>query len=70
MPKWFLWLDPPGREVIQLHADLWDAHCSLDEQWLSDPAAVGVNHHQAQRLHGAERTNLTHAQMKTKKQET
>lgn len=59
VPKWFLWLNPPGRKVVQFHANLWDSHCGVNGQRLSDPAAVGVNHHQTKRLHTEQRGGIT-----------
>lgn len=53
--------------MVQFHADLWHSHWGVDGQGLSNPAAVGVNHHQAQRLH-TEQRDLTCVQIKTRKQ--
>lgn len=50
MPEWFLWFDPPGGAVVQFYAHVWDDHGRVEGQRLCDPAAVGVDHHQAQRL--------------------
>lgn len=54
MPQWFLRINPPGREVVQFYANLWDAYGCTDRHGLCNPAAVSVNHHQAQRLHTGE----------------
>lgn len=50
VPQWFLWFDPPGREVVQADGHIGDAHGCVDGRRLCDPATVGVYHHQSQRL--------------------
>lgn len=50
MPEWFFWFNPPGGTVVQSYANVWNNHCCVDGQGLSDPPAVSVDHHQAQGL--------------------
>lgn len=44
--------------VVQLHADLQDAHCGVHGQGLSNPTAVGMNHYKTQRLHMEKRRGV------------
>lgn len=50
MPECFFWFNPPGGKVVQFYANVWNNHCCVDGQGLSDPPAVSVDHHQAQGL--------------------